>query len=63
MKKYADVPIDLADACLVRLCELHENSVVFTVDGDFLVYRKNGKQEIPLIISDERRKTRNKRKN
>ncbi len=63
MKKYADVPMGLADACLVRLCELHENSVVFTVDGDFMIYRKNGRQAIPLIIPDERRKTRNKRKN
>jgi len=63
MKKYADVPMDLADACLVRLCELHENSIVFTVDGDFVIYRKNNKQAIPLIIPDERRKARNKRKN
>ncbi len=63
MKKYADVPMDLADACLVRLCELCENSVVFTFDGDFVIYRRNGKQEIPLIIPEERRKTRNKRKN
>ncbi|MDQ3713472.1 MAG: PIN domain-containing protein [Acidobacteriota bacterium] len=63
VKKYADVLMDLADACLVRLCELHENSVIFTVDSDFLVYRKNGKKEIPLIIPNERRKTRNKRKN
>ena len=63
MKKYADVPMDLADACLVRLCELYENSIVFTVDGDFLIYRKSGKQAIPLIIPDERRKTRNTRKN
>ncbi len=63
MKKYAGVPMDLADACLVRLCELCENSVVFTVDGDFVIYRRNGKQEIPIIIPDERRKTRNKRKN
>jgi len=28
---------------------LIENSIVFTVDGDFLIYRKNGKKEIPLI--------------
>ena len=49
IKKYDSVPMDFADACLVRMSELIENSVVFTVDGDFLIYRKNGKKEIPLI--------------
>ena len=42
--------MDFADACLVRMSELIENSIVFTVDGDFRIYRKNGKKEIPLII-------------
>ncbi len=50
MKKYKDVPMDFADACLVRMSEQIENSVVFTVDSDFRIYRKNGKKEIPLII-------------
>jgi uncharacterized protein len=50
MKKYADVPMDLADACLVRMCELTDNSTVFTLDSDFRIYRKNGKGEITLII-------------
>ncbi len=49
IKKYDSVPMDFADACLVRMSELIENSVVFTVDSDFLIYRKNGKKEIPLI--------------
>lgn len=49
MKKYANVPMSFADACLVRMNELIENSVVFTVDNDFLIYRKNGKKQIPLI--------------
>jgi uncharacterized protein len=50
MKKYKDVPMSLADACIVRMSELADNSVVFTVDSDFRIYRKNGKKEIPLII-------------
>lgn len=62
-EKYKNLPMDLADACLVRLCEMRENSIVFTIDGDFTIYRKNGKQTIPLIIPDLRRKSRNKRKN
>jgi predicted nucleic acid-binding protein len=50
MNKYKDVPMDFADACLVRMSELIENSVVFTLDSDFLIYRKNGRKTIPLIF-------------
>lgn len=52
LDKYEDVPMDFADACVVRMSEMTENAVVFTVDGDFRIYRKNGKNEIPLIIPD-----------
>jgi uncharacterized protein len=48
MKKYADMPMSLADACLVRMCEIKHNSSIFTLDGDFRVYRKNGNEEILL---------------
>lgn len=50
VKKYSDVPMSLADACLVRMSELHENSRVFTLDQDFLMYRKSGRQVIPRIM-------------
>jgi len=50
MKKYKNVPMSLADACLVRMSELVDNSVVFTTDSDFHIYRKDGKKKIPLII-------------
>jgi uncharacterized protein len=50
IKKYSDVPMDLADGCLVRMSELSDNSTVFTLDGDFHIYRKNGNKKIPLII-------------
>lgn len=49
LRRYADRPMSLADACLVRLAELHETASVFTVDGDFDVYRKHGRRVIPLI--------------
>ncbi len=52
MKKYENVPMSLADACLVRMSELIDNSVVFTADSDFHNYRKNGRQKIPLIIPE-----------
>lgn len=46
--KYADRPMDLADACLVRMTEMCLRSQVWTVDrADFAVYRRNGKQSIP----------------
>jgi predicted nucleic acid-binding protein len=44
LRKYADRPMSLADACLVRLAEQHEGAAVFTVDGDFGVYRKHGRR-------------------
>ena len=53
MTKYENVPMDFADGCLVRMSELTENANVFTLDGDFWVYRKNGKEQIPLLIPDD----------
>lgn len=47
--RYAGRPMSLADACLVRMAELHPSSPVFTTDDDFRVYRKNGRAAIPLI--------------
>jgi len=49
MRKYADLPMSLADACLVRMSELDDNATVFTVDQDFLIYRKHGRKKIPLV--------------
>lgn len=49
VRRYANVPMSLADACLVRLAELKPQSPVMTLDRDFAVYRKNGRQAIPLL--------------
>jgi predicted nucleic acid-binding protein len=38
MRRYANVPMSLADASLVRLSELYQNSQVFTLDRDFVRY-------------------------
>lgn len=48
--RYQNVPMSLADACLVRMSEIYENSVVFTTDSDFTIYRKNRNQLIPTIM-------------
>lgn len=47
--RYRDQPMSLADACLVRLAELFDEADVVTVDKDFSVYRKHGRQAIPII--------------
>ena len=53
MDTYADQPMSLADACLVRMAELRAKAGVFTLDGHFRVYRRNRRQMIPLIIPPE----------
>ncbi len=50
MSKYDNVQMSLADACLVRMSELIDDSVVFTLDSDFHIYRKHGRKKIDLII-------------
>jgi uncharacterized protein len=52
LKRYANVPMSFADACLVRMAEQHGRSTVLTLDRDFNVYRKNGRQVIPTIMPD-----------
>jgi len=50
LAKYRSVPMALADACLVRMSELHQNGRVFTLDSDFTLYRKDGRRIIPTIM-------------
>ena len=49
LQRYSSVPMSLADACLVRMSEMHSNATLFTTDRDFLLYRRHGRQSIPLI--------------
>lgn len=42
--------MDLADACIVRMSEMHRRSQVLTLDRrDFSIYRRNGRDVIPLL--------------
>jgi uncharacterized protein len=50
MRRYANVPMSLADACLVRMSELCSDGAIFTLDSDFQVYRRHKRQKIPLLI-------------
>jgi uncharacterized protein len=50
LNKYSDCDMDLADACIVRMTELIRDCRVITVDRtDFKVYRRNGRELIPVI--------------
>lgn len=50
MEKYRDIPMDFADACLVRMSEIQGNCVVWTTDSDFQTYRRHSRQAIPLLM-------------
>ncbi|MEQ1840631.1 MAG: PIN domain-containing protein, partial [Verrucomicrobiales bacterium] len=49
MDKYENVPMSLADACLVRLSELNPKLPLITLDSDFKIYRRHGRQMITVI--------------
>ena len=50
LRKYEDQQMDLADACIVRMSELIRDSCVVTLDrADFSVYRRSGRQVIPIL--------------
>ena len=48
MRRYRNRPMSLADACLVRLSEIHAAAEVLTLDSDFRIYRRHGNKVIPL---------------
>jgi len=53
LRKYRDQGMDLADACVVRMSEVHRACRVLTVDvTDFAVYRRLGNREIPRLTPE-----------
>ncbi len=52
MKKYRNIPMSLADACLVRMSEQISESTICTLDSDFRIYRKDRRKVIPVIIPE-----------
>ena len=50
LERYNDMPMSLADACVVRMSELHNGAKVWTTDSDFTIYRRNRRSLIPLIM-------------
>ena len=51
VEKYADRSMDFADACLVYMSEQTRDCKVVTIDrADFAVYRRHGRETIPLLL-------------
>ena len=48
-KRYENVPASLADAALIRLAEINDSPLLITTDSDFQIYRRHGRQTIPLV--------------
>jgi predicted nucleic acid-binding protein len=48
-KRYENVPASLADAALIRLSEMNDSPLLLTTDNDFHIYRRHGRQTIPLV--------------
>lgn len=48
-KRYANVPSSLADVALIRLAEINDSPLLLTTDSDFHIYRRHGRQTIPLL--------------
>jgi uncharacterized protein len=48
LQKYRNVPMSLADACIVLMAEAYDRHAVLTLDSDFFVYRKH--ERVPLAL-------------
>lgn len=52
MKKYRDLPMSLADACLVVMIEQEIGSRVFTLDHHFRIFRHSGRKTVPVLMPE-----------
>ena len=50
LKKYRNVPMDLADACLVDLADQIDTGQILTLDSDFEVYRWRSRRKFQLLV-------------
>jgi predicted nucleic acid-binding protein len=51
LRKHRDVPMDLADACLVNLADRLETGRILTLDRDFEVYRWRARRRFELLVA------------
>ena len=54
-QRYRNIPMSLADACLLRMAEQITGSVVLTLDSDFKIYRIHDRRLVPVIMPSDRR--------
>ena len=50
LQKYANVPMSLGDACLVRMTETFADPVILTTDFEFRIYRRHSRQMVPCMM-------------
>ena len=50
LDKYANIPMSLADACLVRMTEMLPDPIVLTTDSNFRIYRRHSPQIVPCAM-------------
>ena len=53
MRKYSNVPMSLADACLLRMTEILPDPLLLTTDSDFIVYRRHGRKIVPTAMPQD----------
>ncbi|MBI4124665.1 MAG: PIN domain-containing protein [Deltaproteobacteria bacterium] len=49
-KKYEDQNISFADACLIRMAEIHQEPRILTFDSDFKIYRWDRTQRFTILF-------------
>src|ERR1700722_12471345 len=52
IEKYSDLPMSLADACLVRMTETLADPIILTTDEDFRVYRRHSRHVVPCVTPE-----------
>ena len=52
IEKYSNIPMGLADACLVRMTEILADPVILTTDQDFRIYRRHSRQVVPCVAPE-----------
>lgn len=50
LKKYRNVPMDLADACLVDLADQIDTGQILTLDSDFETYRWRSRRKFRMLV-------------
>lgn len=51
MHKYASVPMDLADACLVDMASDYRTGRILTLDSDFRIYRWGRNRPFEMVLA------------